>query len=500
MTLIKKEFSINMPGGKKELMVVLQDESQQHSPVEPTTGNLDLSDQGLTFEFIRRKPLLKYVTDDRSWMGYRKGLWLQKETPTDEIAELLRAIEPTGILDQRQAAAVHRRLYSKQATAAVTFFAEARPELGITANEFDPDSMLLGLPDEEVLDLRTGERRKATPHDLLTRALPVAPEGCCERWLQYLEETHPGDPEVIAYLQRLVGYWLTSDTREDMIAFFIGVGGSGKGTFAEPLQKLLGSYCVPIPIGMLLEDTQEDRRLNYIATLRGARLAICNEGSKQRRLDSRGMKALSGGGKTVGRRLGHQPIQFQQTHKLLVLANDPPVLELDDAMMQRVHVIPFNQTFRDTNREQKGLRDFFAQPEQLRGIFQWALEGCLAWQKEGLKPPASVTSTTKTYFADADLFEQFLNERTRERDGIDAFMSTEAGFQCWSAWCIRQGYNDRATIGNTKTFADVLRKKKPHLKYDRTRIQSVQLRGFAGIELLVEEYDRNRGEQYDATR
>jgi len=487
-----KEFTINMPGGKKEL-VLLQDELQQPSPVEATKGALDLSDQGLTQEFVSRKPNLKYITDDQSWVGYANGLWLPKETPTYEIGELLKSIEPTGILDPRQAAAVHRRLYSKTATAAVTFFAEARPELGITATEFDPDPMLLGLPDGEALDLRTGERRKATPHDLLTRALPVAPEGSCERWLQYLEETHPNDPELTAYLQRLVGYWLTSDTREDMIAFFIGVGGSGKGTFAEPLQKLLGSYCVPIPIGMLLEDTQEDRRLNYIATLRGARLAICNEGSKQRRLDSRGMKALSGGGKAVGRRLGHQPIQFQQTHKLLVLANDPPVLELDDAMMQRVHVIPFTQTFRDTEREQKGLREFFADQKQLKGIFQWAVDGCLAWQKEGLKPPASVTTTTRQYFADADLFEQFLNERTRERDGMDAFMSSEAGFQCWAAWCERQGYKDRPTIGNAKTFTNTLTKKRPHLKLDRFRFgNSARMRGFAGIELLVEEYDQDR--------
>jgi putative DNA primase/helicase len=252
---------------------------------------------------------------------------------------------------------------------------------------------------------------------------------------------------------------------------------------------------------MLLEDTQEDRRLNYIANLRGARLAICNEGSKQRRLDSRGMKALSGGGLTTGRRLCHQPIQFQQTHKLLILANDPPVLELDDAMMQRVHVVPFNQTFRDTDREQKGLRDFFAKPEQLKGIFQWAVDGCLAWQKEGLKPPASVRATTKQYFADADLFEQFLNEKTQERGAVDVFMSSESGFQCWAAWCERQGYKDRNTIGTTRTFADTLLKKRPHLKLDRFRFgQSVRTRGFAGIELLVEEYDRNRGEQYDATR
>src|SRR5260370_17976924 len=111
-------------------MVVLEDE--EHSRGEPASGNLDLSDQGLTFEFISRKPLLKYITDDQSWVGYRKGLWLPKETPTYEIGELLKSIEPTGILDPRHAGAVHRRLYSKTATAALTFFAHARPQLSST--------------------------------------------------------------------------------------------------------------------------------------------------------------------------------------------------------------------------------------------------------------------------------------------------------------------------------------------------------------------------------
>jgi putative DNA primase/helicase len=443
---------------------------------------LDLSDQGLTDEFIASNPPLKYVTDDQSWVGYLNGLWLPKETPTFEIGERLKRLEPTDIPDLRKAAATHHRLYSKTAVSAVTFFAVSRPELGITAREFDPDPWLLGLPDGEVLDLGTGKRRAATPYDLLTRSLPVTPEGRCERWLQYLQETHPKDPEVIGYLQRLVGYWLTSDTREDMVAFFIGVGGSGKGTFADPLQKLLGQYCVSIPIGMLLEDTNEDRRLNYIARLCGARLAVCNEGSKMRRLDSRGLKMLTGGGWATGRRLGQQPIEFKQTHKILILANDNPVLELDEALKQRVHVVPFNQRFRGEQREEKGLREIFCEPGNLAGIAQWAVEGCLAWQKDGLRPPASVTATTEQYFKDADLFEQFLQDETEEDPSF--FEGTENLFRSYSGWCNRNGYTDKFTIGSTTSFAATLKNKRPSLKWGKASQKSKRVRGFAGIRLL----------------
>jgi putative DNA primase/helicase len=204
------------------------------------------------------------------------------------------------------------------------------------------------------------------------------------------------------------------------------------------------------------------------------------------RLDSRGIKLLTGGGWLTGRRLGHQPINFKATHKIVVLANDNPVLELDDAMKQRVHVVPFNQKFRDTDREQKGLREIFCEPENLQGIFAWMVEGCLAYQKEGLQPPASVTATTEQYFKDADLFEQFLQDETEEAKGTDVFLPTEVGFRCYAAWCERQGYS-KLVVGTATTFVACLKQKRPHLTFGRTTIGCSRVRGFAGIRLLMKQ-------------
>jgi phage/plasmid-associated DNA primase len=53
-----------------------------------------------------------------------------------------------------------------------------------------------------------------------------------------------GNGEMIAYLQRLVGYSLTGTTREQIFAFSYGDGMNGKGAFHHTIDRLLGDYAV----------------------------------------------------------------------------------------------------------------------------------------------------------------------------------------------------------------------------------------------------------------
>ena len=47
------------------------------------------------------------------------------------------------------------------------------------------------------------------------------------------------------------------------------------------------------------------------------------------------------------------------------------------------------------------------------------IDGCLAWQRDGLETPNAVLSATQEYRADSDLLEQFLDARcVRQLNGI----------------------------------------------------------------------------------
>ena len=45
-------------------------------------------------------------------------------------------------------------------------------------------------------------------------------------------------------------------------------------------------------------------------------------------------------------------------------------------------------------------------------MLRWAVEGCLAWQKDGLAEPEEITTATEEYQADSDIVQRFLEDRT----------------------------------------------------------------------------------------
>jgi len=72
-----------------------------------------------------------------------------------------------------------------------------------------------------------------------------------------------------------------------------------------------------------------------------------------------------------------------------------------------------------------------------RAILAWMVEGCLAWQRDGLNPPAVVRATTEEYFRDEDAVGQWLDEECEHTP--DAFTETEELFASWRVRCGRLG-------------------------------------------------------------
>ena len=241
--------------------------------------------------------------------------------------------------------------------------------------------MLLATPGGTV-DLKTGEMRPADPRDHLTKATAVspAPKGTmAPLWMKFLGRVTAGDADLIAYLQRSAGYWLTGLTVEHILFFLYGKGRNGKSTFVETLMKLLGPHACSIATETLMACDYE-RHPTDIAELHGIRLAVGSEIEEGQFWAEAKIKKMTGGDRLKGRFMRQDFFEFDPLLKLVIFGNHKPSLKnVDVAIKARLHLVPFTVFIPEAERDQH-LKEKLA----LEGpaIVRWAIDGCLQWQKD----------------------------------------------------------------------------------------------------------------------
>jgi putative DNA primase/helicase len=294
------------------------------------------------------------------------------------------------------------------------------------SEEFDRDPLLLGVPGNQVLELRTGTLRPMQREDRITKRTNVAPDASCKpvRFLQFLEEITLGDASLSAYLLRYCGYVLTGSTKEHCLPFWYGHGANGKGTLINVLQQIMGwEYGTALRMSNLAaKKNEDDSQRRIIAKLCGARLATANEGNAQVKLDMALLKNLASSDLLAGAHLYEREFTFQPSHKLIIATNHKPELEVDAAARRRVHLVPFDAEFTGA-KEDKGLEDTLR--KELPGIMALMVQSCLEWQNMGLAAPERVTRATRLLFEELDPIARFASERLAVDSGSDSFLPTE---------------------------------------------------------------------------
>src|SRR5262249_42619623 len=146
------------------------------------------------------------------------------------------------------------------------------------------------------LDLRTGQLRPHRREDLLTKlaAVPFDPDAPCPQWLRFLDRIMDGNKDLINYLQRVIGYSLTGNVREQCLFFFYGRGANGKSTFLNALREILGDYAAQAVPELLLAKSHEAHPAER-ADLFGRRFVATIETDEGKRMAEALMKQLTGG-------------------------------------------------------------------------------------------------------------------------------------------------------------------------------------------------------------
>ena len=243
-----------------------------------------------------------------------------------------------------------------------------------------------------------------------------------------------GNRSRVRGVARRSGYALTGETREHKLFFLYGTGRNGKSVFLNTLFKIWGDYARRAHAATFL-NTSGEKHPTDLAGLQGARLVVASEIPKGKTWDESTIKDLTGGDTITARFMRGDFFDFDPQLSLFIAGNNMPSFKgVDEAIRARVVLIPFTVTIpaesRDLHLEDKLLAEGPM-------ILQWAVEGAMKWQQDGLRIPASVAGASTEYFDDEDTLGQFLADETITDP--NAFLTTTDLHQRFKQWCEVQG-------------------------------------------------------------
>jgi putative DNA primase/helicase len=380
--------------------------------------------------------------DSVLWCPARKSFlcWDGKHYAWDERGDVVKlahatarsifheAAEAEG--EEEQKAITKWALASQNESRINAMLSQSKPYLAVGMEELDRDPWLINCQNG-TLDLRTGKLKAHDPADRITKIVPVDydPEASCPRFLRFLNETLV-DEAVIKFVKRYSGYTLTGITRERLLAILYGFGKNGKTTLSELLHEVLGDYARNTDVETLLIKKYQGVG-NDVAALKGARFVSAAEVEKGRRLAESKVKQLTGRDTVTARFLFGENFDFKPEFKLWLSTNNKPVIQgTDDAIWDRIRLIPFTQRF-DGSKADPKLPDKLR--NELAGVFAWMVEGCLEWQEHGLEEPKPVTDATKQYREEMDTLAAFIEDRCVVREGLVA--PATPLYKQYQMWC-----------------------------------------------------------------
>ncbi len=326
-----------------------------------------------------------------------------------------------------------------------------------------------------LLHLPTTALFEPTPSFFATHALPVAYDPGAtapQRWLGFLSELWPNDPESIDTLQEWCGYLLTPDTRQQKIALLIGPKRSGKGTIARVLKALIGEdgFCGPTMASLSERFGLSALIGKSVAVVSDARLRRSNTAELAERLLSiSGEDTLSIDRKYLSAWTGKLSVRF------MVMSNElPNIADTSGALAGRFIVLSLTNSF--SGKEDPNLSDTLIQ--ELPGILNWAIVGWERLQDRGyFIQPKSAAELVEQLEELGSPMLSFIRGRCEIGPGYS--VSVDSLFATWKEWCETNEHSH----GDKQSFGRDLRAAVQGLQLTQPRINGKQMRTYQGIGL-----------------
>jgi putative DNA primase/helicase len=258
------------------------------------------------------------------------------------------------------------------------------------------------------------------------------------------------------YLHQGGGYATTGDTSEHKLWFHWGQGRNGKSTTIDSWCSALGDYSATIGIESFLDQgikKRGDAATPDLAKLGGIRMLRASEPSRDAKLDSALIKAVTGGEPMSVRALHRGFFDLMPRFKLHISGNTrPSIPDTDDGIWSRLKLVPW---LRNIEKPEPGVENWPTKDKhlldkikaaELPGVFNRLVAGLCDWLENGFVEPQRVTEATQAYRDNSDPLARFLRLCVEpDPDGRVQSSHLHRVFVAWSKAAGEQGIASGAT-------------------------------------------------------
>ena len=253
----------------------------------------------------------------------------------------------------------------------------------------------------------------------------------CPRWMQFLDEIFPEEPDKAMALQSYMGYCLLPDCRFQKCLFMIGAGANGKSVVVDVLISILGEENVcSLPLQLM------GQRF-LIGQLKDKLVNVATEISTNQPMDTANFKDAVAGGLLMADQKHGKPFAFYPIAKHIFSMNEvPKITDKSYGFQRRPMVLSFNQRFEGSARDPHLTKKLIA---ERNGIFFWMLEGlAMILKTDDLFVPGVVDRDTAAFVKSTNPALLFIDDQCYLGD---EFMCKPPDlYRAYLAWC-EEGHN-----------------------------------------------------------
>jgi putative DNA primase/helicase len=397
--------------------------------------------------------MIRYNYDRKMWLTWNGDCW--NWDTGGEVMQLAqktaRSIYSEITMDDDEDTVKAKRKWAVQSESnqrLVAMIEQAQPLAKITLDQLDHDIWLLNCKNGTV-NLQTGVLQAHNPEDYITRVISTSynPDAISEEWTKFLKRTFGDKDDLIAFVQRALGYSITGSQGEQAIFFCHGEGWNGKSTLLGACRLILQEYAAEVePATFMIDRNRGTGPNEAIASLYNVNFVTSTEIEEGQRLSTSLLKRMTGGESLRCERKFEHGFNFKPRYKLWMSGNhEPEISDTTRSIKNRFHKIAFLFTISALERVQH--YDEILATKHGEAILAWLVKGTLEWQHVGLGESSEVKEATQSYFDGQDILHDFLAECCLIQPTAKCIKAEL--YVAYEKWCDENG--DRYSLGK-KTF------------------------------------------------